>query len=373
MKNSLSFLLDPTETNTTSTDVLVVKALLFYEGDHEDMSGTSLKVTEKVLKKIVAATNKWIAAGRRIKLFVNDQDHAISQSGTIGFVSPGAKLTLEKIEEVPEGSPQDLVGLWGIFTEITLAGDETVRQYRDGRLREISVGITKDYEIYHISAVSIPALAGASLYGLSLRDSMEDKATRQIMDEAWRLYDIFASTLWDISNTSAESIKETGKTPEELRRAAYDDYVKLLGQLFLGDSPEMDQKDLEAKVALLEAENAKLKLDKELFSRAQKLDTAWAALKATGLTLVNSGKLSVNLYNKFSAVSLGSEVTEESLAAFSTHVQNVKFLLESLSESDGILQGMLPQNPQNPDGKAAEDALKFAQKVLDFGSMPRLI
>jgi hypothetical protein len=64
-----------------------VRCLLFYEGKHTSMEGKATTYNAAKIRAIADATNKWMAGGRRVKLYAGSQDHYISQSSTIGFLT----------------------------------------------------------------------------------------------------------------------------------------------------------------------------------------------------------------------------------------------------------------------------------------------
>jgi hypothetical protein len=318
-----------------ASDTLQVRCLLFYEGKHTSMEGAATTYNAAKIRAIAGATNKWMAGGRRVKLYAGSQDHYISQSSTIGFLT--GDVTAEEIsaDNLPLPGLTDLVGKVGIFGMVQISGAANVDQYRDGRLKELSVGITPNNEIVEVSAVSIPSLAGAALfstgsppspeqaighfkamlaYALTLSDQLQEDAIERAQMQLWDLFHAFMDTLFDIRETASENPDQlNGETPEALRTKAVEEYITQLRNRLQVSAPaptpeplttiplfgkNMNLEQMAAQIKTLEegktateqqlaAQNRQL----ALFSRRESLGDRFTAARTKGTALVAAGKM----------------------------------------------------------------------------------
>ncbi|HEY9648145.1 MAG TPA: hypothetical protein V6C88_17345 [Chroococcidiopsis sp.] len=226
---------------------MTTRALVFYEGTHTPMSGKPLEVDKAKLEAIATASNALLSSGRRIKIYLSDSDHGkISQGAAVGFVA--GEFTVEQItaDRLPMPGLDALVGQWGIYCPVTIADERAIAQYKNGLLKELSVGITATDEIIEISAVSMPALAGAALFsglpeqgayefGLSLseglREIQQDRAEMQLYD----VFSAFMGVLSSVRDASAEEL--AGRSPDDLRRNAIADLSAALTSLLQVPAP----------------------------------------------------------------------------------------------------------------------------------------
>lgn len=166
---------------TPEISTITVQGLLIVEGKQTDSEGNTTNYTKKLLKEIVAESNKHRNAGERIPLLEGkNKDHEYAQGNVIGDVV-GAFTLLEITEELlPHPGMTDLIGKMGIFAPIKIAGEENVVKYFDGRLKKLSVGIAGKV-IWEVSAVVWGAIEGASLYAdpgdLKVNDFVEWSAS----------------------------------------------------------------------------------------------------------------------------------------------------------------------------------------------------
>jgi hypothetical protein len=215
---------------------LTVRALLFYEGAHTDSIGRKLNFSADLVHTIADATNAYLNSGRRALFFA---DHEYNQSGKIGSIS--GNVSVETIAETPQAGMSELVGKLGIYADVSIVGEANITAYNNGLLKEISAGIDLPGQfgfknaIYELSAVGIPALAGAALFGMSLQETMSELAREKAqgnlmgaLDDAWWA---FRRT---IDNIGEEGGGESGQL---MLRAAEDFSALLLAQFAVGNPP----------------------------------------------------------------------------------------------------------------------------------------
>lgn len=368
---------------------LEVPCLLFYEGQHTSMQGKGVSYSAAQIQAIADATNAWINGGRRVKLYSGQKDHSISQGSTIGFLV--GSVTAEPItaDKLPLPGLDALIGKMGVFGTVQIAGESNVAQYLDGRLKELSVGLTPKNEIVEISAVSIPSLAGAALfaageeltfdeaiaqvqetltYALSLSDQMQEDAVRKAEMQLYRLFESFMEVLHDIRNTATENPDQlNGQTPEALRAKAVQDLITALqGQLnvtppapdptplptipFFGDSMNLEQmaaqiKTLEDGKAATDQQLAAQNRQIALFAHREILADRWTTLRQKATQLLEAGKLTPASFKQkfegkaapaiaqFSAAQLDD--AEKAVNEFERDCDRLGYLLEDL-EANGV-------------------------------------
>jgi hypothetical protein len=322
-----------TEAATEAVSV-TVRALLFYEGKHTDSMGKSKTFSAATVQAIAAATNLYLKSGRRAKFFA---DHEYSQRNVLGAIE--GEVTAQEITEVPHKGMEGLIGKIGIYANVVIAGEENVIAYNDGRIKEISVGIDTDGKtfgvknaIYELSAVGIPALAGAALFAKTLSESMSEMTAAQAQD---RLMSALDEVWWAFRRTIAD-IGESGDPSGSamMLKAAQDFSDVLLAQFALNNPPpeelppeqpliappsvplfnqampltEEQIAELQAKADradALEKENTSLKRSQEVASRFGKL-------KETAVKLRQEGKLTPA---KFKAMGFEDESSVSKFAA----------------------------------------------------------
>jgi hypothetical protein len=322
-----------------SKTAITVQALLFYEGKHTDSIGKTRTYSAKKIEEVAAATNEYLAAGRRIKFFA---DHEYSQHNVLGSIV--GEVSARTIDEAPHKGMGDIVGKLGIYATVEIAGAENVAAYSEKRLKEISVGIDFSGDsfgypgaIYELSAVGIPALAGAALFAKTLAGTMAEAESAQAqmrvmmaLDDAWYA---FRSTIADIG----ESGEADGSA--QMLQAAQDFSELLLAQFAL-DLPPPEElppeaplvaapaqtiptvplfsktmeltpeqiQELQAKAELADA----LQVELATVKRAAEVSAKFSALKERAIELRNSGKLTPAKFKQF-----GFEDSNESIAKFS--------------------------------------------------------
>lgn len=304
-----AFLLSESESQEQQGDRVITRALLFYEGKHQPMSGRAKTYSRKELEKIVAATNNWIGQGRRVKLYASDADHLkISQSAVVGYVE--GQLWAKEIaaEDLPMSGLTDLVGKVGIFANVAIAGVDNVAQYRDGRLKELSVGINGDGTIVEVSAVSIPALAGAALFSapldeeegdrfaLTLSSWMDKQRKKKDMSSLSELFEGFGEVLGSLESASPEQLGE--RSPDEYRASAIDELAsQLRGRLGVRNPeplptvPMFGGKPMDTDKDAFVLQQEKFAAEQAQFAREKATFSQYGKLKSRGDALLKAGKL----------------------------------------------------------------------------------
>ena len=348
-----------------SDNKISVRALLFYEGSHVDSIGKALKISAAQIESIATATNQLLAT-RRAKFF---KDHEYSQDGTIGWID--GEVTAEAILTPPHPGMTDLVGKMGVFGNITIAGEDNITAYNDGLVKEISVGIDikgKSFgvplAIYELSAVGIPALAGAALFGLTIEETIARQSAQRRL---WQEWEFFTETIHDIAEIGdsddsdlagrtiddaddADDADLAGRTIAELQSQAVEDFADRLRQLFpVAQSPPPTSpeplttvplfksnimeytpeqiKELEAKAAKADA----LQIELDSAQRSATVSARFNKLKDQAIALRSAGKLAPS---KFKA--MGFDDADTSIATFTAGddraLDKLEIQLETIDE-----------------------------------------
>lgn len=322
MNYSIAKLFEATPNPAASTTS--VQALLFYEGAHTDSLGKSKKYSATMVEAIATATNEYLASGRRARFFA---DHEYSQKNVLGAIQGAVEA--RSIDTVPHAGMDGLIGKVGIYATVEIAGEDNVAAYSEGRIKEISVGIDLDGKsfgiknaIYELSAVGIPALAGAALFALTIDQTVKDEESRQGL---WREWDTFTGVLMSIDRASDDEIQATGLSRQGLKSKAVEDLADRLRSRF----PPPTQASLLPTVPLFskameytpeqlkELEDRAAKFDvaaRELatMQRSQAVSDRFSKLKDKAIALRSAGKLTPA---KFSA--LGFDDSIAAVAKFS--------------------------------------------------------
>jgi hypothetical protein len=328
--------------------VVTIRALLFYEGTHTDSIGKKLKVSADRIYKMAEATNAYLASGRRAKFFA---DHEYSQKNVLGSIVGDVEAQI--IAETPHPGMDDLIGKVGLYAQVQIAGEENVAAYNDGRIKEISVGIDVKGDsfgfpdaIYELSAVGIPALAGAALFGLTIGDTV---AEIEVSQNLWKEWDLFTGTLQNIGNATPEELGD--RTAQELKAQAVEDFAARLRVRFpavnsppstpdplttiplFNKAPIMDEltpeqiKELQAKAAL--ADSLQIQLDSA--NRSGEVAARFGKLKDQAIALRTEGKLTPA---KFKA--MGFDEAETSISKFAAgddrELDKLEIQLETIAE-----------------------------------------
>jgi hypothetical protein len=405
-------------TDAPAGDTLQVRCLLFYEGKHTSMEGKATTYNAAKIRAIADATNKWMAGGRRVKLYAGSQDHYISQSSTIGFLT--GDVTAEEIsaDNLPLPGLTDLVGKIGIFGMVQISGAANVDQYRDGRLKELSVGITPNNEIVEVSAVSIPSLAGAALfstgnppspeqaiahfeatlaYALTLTDQIQEDAIQRAEMQLWGLFEAFTSVLRDIRRTADENPDQLdGQTPEALRSKATEDFITQLRSRLQVAAPapipeplttiplfgaNMDLEQMSARIETLETADATNKRQIDLFGRRETVADRFTTLRQKASLLLDQGKLTPASFKQkfdgkaapaiaqFAVARLDEAVA--AVAAFEKDCDRLEYLLDDL-EANGVAvkfgmpveKDLSAPTADEADKKAEEFATSYTPRKL---------
>lgn len=281
-------------------ETLTVAALLFYEGSHASMDGKTRTYSAADVEAIATATQDLLSRGSRIKLFA---DHRYTQGGTLGTID---SVEAREIESPPHEGMDEIVGLTGIYGQVTLRGQEAIAAYQDKRLKEISAGIDLDgtlgikNSIFEVSAVGVPSLAGAALFGLTI-----DATARAIANgrDLWQEWELFTDTIRSIEMASEDDLD--GKPPEQWRAQAVEDFAARLRQRFpapgtvavptVPNVPLYSRTPMELtaeEIKALQAENEALKAQLAEQEAAQAAIAAFSKLKDQAIALRDAGKLS---------------------------------------------------------------------------------
>lgn len=408
---------------TEAPATLTVTALLFYSGKHTSMEGTAKEYKAGDLEKIVAATNAWMKEGRRVKIYSSEVDHSINQRAVVGYLASDLRLEEITSDKLPLPNLDALIGQTGIFAEVTIAGQENVSQYQDGRLKELSVGITPDNQIIEVSAVSIPALAGAALfsagvdpveeafaafdearaYALTLGDQLQEDAIRRAESALWRLFDAFMMTLSDIRETADQSPDQlNGQTPEQLRAQAVSDLLtNLRAQLQIveqapapapapvplfsrgnmtGNQPTNQPATPSVEqFAALQTQVSSQERQLALFSRRETLSDRWSAARQKGEALKASGKMKpADFEDKFGAGKTVPQIStfganldeaEKAIATFESGLTGLEYYLDQIDKFGAETRMGLPVDPPlneqtSQTDKDREEAKQFVDQRL---------
>lgn len=157
------------ESNTAIDErgVLVRPALLLIEGSIRDVLDQVTNYTRSLIDEIVEASNNY-AKSNEIKLF---NDHNYSQNSRIGSVTGVFSAREITNVDIPENGNQSIIGKYAIFNDgLEIRSPDAIAQYHLGLLKELSIGIDLKGNlfgknvIFEVSAVTFPAVEGASLY-----------------------------------------------------------------------------------------------------------------------------------------------------------------------------------------------------------------
>ena len=351
--------------------VLTVRALLFYEGRHTSMDGRARNYSAADIDAIAEATQELLDRGSRIKLF---SDHRYTQGGTLGTID---SVEAADIESSPYDGMDELLGLRGIYADVTIRGTENVAAYEDGRIKEISAGIDAEgtlgvkNAIIEVSAVGMPSLTGAALFGLTIADTARAIATGR---DLWQVWELFADTLRSIEMASESDL--AGRSPEALRAQAVEDFadqlrvrfpappegvqnVPLFGRNFM----ELTQEQIEA----LQAENAELKEKLEALLAKEQAVNAYSKLKDKAITLRDAGKLSPAEFKE-----MGFEDQPAMLALFGRDSKaelTLQIQLDTIEKfrSAVVFGSALSGQPLPGDGPSTEDEIRDRVQSLVGG------
>jgi hypothetical protein len=328
--------------------VVTIRALLFYEGTHTDSIGKKLKVSADRIYKMAEATNAYLASGRRAKFFA---DHEYSQKNVLGSIVGDVEAQI--IAETPHPGMDDLIGKVGLYAQVQIAGEENVTAYNDGRIKEISVGIDIKGDsfgfpdaIYELSAVGIPALAGAALFGLTIGETV---AEIEVSQNLWKEWDLFTGTLQNIGNATPEELGD--RTAQDLKAQAVEDFAARLRVRFpavnspppnpdplttiplFNKAPIMDEltpeqiKELQAKAALVDS----LQIQLDSANRSTEVAAKFNKLKDQAINLKAEGKLTPAKFKE-----MGFDEAETSIAKFAAGddraLDKLEIQLETIAE-----------------------------------------
>lgn len=294
--------------------VIVVRALVFYEGTQTDSGGRQIEYSAARLQRIVNNSNLLLSEGGRIPLF---KDHSYNQDSVIGQMT--GRLSLEEITEdkLPSEGLNRLIGKQGIYAQVQISGAENVVRYGDGRIKTLSVGIDLNKErIYEVSVVPFPAVAGASLfedsaYGLSMDKTAEERKSPMMF------FDLFMDTVRSIdqsTETNKDALKQraiadfTDKLKESLGLQS-PSFIPLftepMKEATEKESPKVDNEAIaqyEARIAELEtAQSRYAELQDKLaqMERTNEVTAKFTELKDRAIALRDGGKMTPAAYKEY--------------------------------------------------------------------------
>jgi hypothetical protein len=360
------------DSQPASGNQITVRALLFYEGAHTDSIGKKAKYSAQQIEAMATATNE-LQSTRRAKFF---KDHEYSQNGTLGWID--GPVTAEIITQTPHPGMDDLTGKLGIYANITIAGEANVEAYKDGLIKEISVGIDIKgasfgfpMAIYELSAVGIPALAGAALFGMTIGQTI---AQEQGQQELWRLWEIFQGTIRTIGD--ADETQLQGRSAASWQAQAVEDFASKLREAYPAvNSPPIDNPDplpiipifsapepnqmTDQEILDLQAKAAKVDaLETQLASltRSSEVSARFSALKDKAIALRSAGKLTPAKFKE-----MGFDEAETTIAKFAAgddrELDKLEIKLETIEEiATPVKFGGYLGNESLPESNSQETA-----------------
>lgn len=379
---------DITQVNTS--------ALLFYEGSHTPQSGRGKSYKKADLEKIVAKTNAYLASGRRIKLYASQIDHGINQQAAIGVLA--GELRLEEITEasLPLPGLTELVGKFGIFGNVQILDSGAIEQYQKGLLKELSIGLGSDGIIYEVSAVSIPALAGAALFSdgeetekfalTTLKDALAQQQREGDLED---LLDAFKELMEsldeqissDVDQLKQQAIADLASQLQQMMKPPNQDTTPLVTVPVFSEEPDMSEtptpeapnrEEFQSALDARDQQIAELQANLARFTRQSALATKFAGLRQKAEALRGQGKITPAEFNDtFNApvptlekFSVATEA-DAALTAFEGELNGIEFYLNRIEKYATPVQfGMPVDGPPLESESAEEFAAKFVEKNL---------
>jgi hypothetical protein len=365
--------------STSDKNSIVTRALCLYEGEFEAMSGAVLKFSTDRLKKIVTASNKHLNSGIQVPVYAGDVDHGYSQNAKVGIVEGPYEGKIITQDDLPDPNLIDLIGKFGIFTQVRLTKAQAIADYKAKLLKPISVGIDtlaqrfskfKD-AIYELSGVSFSAVHGAQLFArgnmpnhldaiaqFAAMNFNDELVRKQAFDKLYMLQDSFCCVLREILEGEPDELEQ----PQEvLIRQLITDYAQALSDRLLSipaevqampspislqfsTPPETEEEDDMAN-AQLAAMQARL----EQFEQRDKIATLSTRVNARARALFAAAKITPAHLAKIEA---GAGTVDEAIAKFSA-TSDLGETIKALEKLEVQLEGLE----------------QFASPVTQFGSL----
>jgi hypothetical protein len=344
---------------------LKVRALCAHEGQFLSQNGTRKNFTPRLLNTIATASNEHLESGEQTPLFFGNHD--FDPTNKVGFVVGPYEGKVITETDLPDPKLTDLIGKYGIFTQIELLDDGAIAKYQNKLIKPISMSVDFEGErfvkncIFEISLVGLAAFPGAQLFskgkttmkpdfkamaaealGGSFAVTMaEEIAEDEMMPKLYRLFEAFASVIRDILDLDVDDVDLGGSTdPNGLAQKKQELIDKAIQDLTVGiasrikaptpvasfsldsdDDPDPDTTDPEEEdMSQIEELRAQL----EEMQANQTLQEAYSGLHKKAGELVDKGYLTPALYeSEFNAGSFaigaiakkfGGEETSKAIA-----------------------------------------------------------
>lgn len=327
---------------------LKVRALCAHEGQFTSQSGTRKKFTPKLLNTIAAASNEHLESGEQTPLFFGNHD--FDPTNKVGFVVGPYEGKVITETDLPDPKLTDLIGKYGIFTQIELLDDGAIAKYQSKLIKPISMSVDYDGErftknaIFEISIVGLAAFPGAQLFSkskssmkidfkamaaqaLELRESYgltmdKELAEGELMPKLYKLFEAFTSVIREID----EEELEDSERQRLIQQAISDLSIGVASRLSvaapaasysmsLDDDPSKGNKDPDDETPEEEdmAQIEELKAQIEELKQTKELQEAYSTLHNKAGELVDKGYLEpVKYHADFKAASFSTkDVTEK--------------------------------------------------------------
>jgi hypothetical protein len=367
--------------STVDEKGISTRALCLYEGEFEAMSGAVLKFSTDRLKKIVAASNKHLNSGIQVPVYAGDVDHGYSQNAKVGIIEGPYEGKVITQDDLPDPNLTDLIGKFGIFTQVRLTKAQAIADYKAKLLKPISVGIDtlaqrfskfKD-AIYELSGVSFSAVHGAQLFARGIMPNHLDAIAqfaamnfqnelvrKQAFDKLYMLQDSFCCVLREILEGEPDELE----APKEvLLRQLITDYAQALSDRLLSipaevqamppaisvqfstpPEPETEEEDDMAneQLAAMQARIAQ-------FEQRDRIATLSTRVNARARALFAAAKI---IPAHLAKIEAGAGTVDEAIAKFSA-TQDLGETIKALEKLEVQLEGLE----------------QFASPVTQFGSL----
>jgi hypothetical protein len=317
---------------------LKVRALCAHEGQFLSQNGTRKNFTPRLLNTIATASNEHLESGEQTPLFFGNHD--FDPTNKVGFVVGPYEAKIITETDLPDPKLTDLIGKYGMFTQIELLDDGAIAKYQNKLIKPISMSVDFEGErfaknaIFEISLVGLAAFPGAQLfsrnktmkpdfkamaaealaigssYGLTMA---EEIAEDEMMPKLYRLFEAFTSVIRDIMDLDADEIDLGGSTdPNGLAQKKQELIDKAIQDLTVGiasrikaptpiasfsldsdDDPDPDPTDPEEEDM---SQIKELRAQLEEMQANQALQEAYSGLHKKAGELVDKGFLTPALY-----------------------------------------------------------------------------
>jgi hypothetical protein len=324
----------------------LIRALCAYEGSFTSMNGKKRAFTPAMLKKIAAASNAHLTSGVQVPVFYTN--HEYNPKDKAGLIEGPYEAKIITEADLPDPNLTDLIGKFGVFTQVRLIREEAIADYDAKLIKPISMSV--DFEgshftksaIYEISLVGFSAIPGAQLFSkgqvdmtvdfkalaeqaLDLQQAQEQYgatlsqqvAQDELIPKLYRLFESFTQVIRELMEDD-----DNENSAAQIQQAIADLSVGIASRLSLTGGmqyslsddaeeeapetdpetetpPETEEEDM-TQIEDLQSQIAELK-------QTQELQAAYSALHVRAGALVDSGYLTPALYSaEFSAASFSA-------------------------------------------------------------------